>query len=220
MDLERVDGDQKALPLSVGMVACGSSNCQIVKEFERVILYDIGGPKVDVKAAKFSHRMYYEEKGTRRRVMKMGGKGIPSSEIASVHPKIAAMDLINFLEELEGKVTVLFHGEDEKSLFGFLREFGVMEKFKNIVTKVVDTRGFFKMKQMDMYQSEKHNMETIVKNYTSDEVKKQYQIGQHSAKTDAWALSQCCSTFCKELEEWFEKAPISNKASERRQSRG
>ena len=118
----------------------------------------------------------------------------------SVTPKAAATQMVEFLTSLKStNIIILFHGEDEKCLFPFLKLQGQYDEFKRMISIIVDTRGFFETVQ----RGRKTGMQTLIDEYGSPEEKQIYLKGAHSALVDATLLSKICGVFRKDFTEWL-----------------
>ena len=136
MDLERVDGDLKSPPLSIGM-AVVDDNGETISTKEIFILPEGSEPSRGCWAARNLHGIYIDKiRGVK--ILKV--KNVP---VDTLSPEGAAREMIKFLAGVGRKVTICFNGKDHVSLIPYLVKYHLWEEFSDIAVKLVDTQPFY-----------------------------------------------------------------------------
>ena len=121
LDIERLHGDQKSPPLSVGMVIVDKSGT-FVEQKEVFVLPEASSKWKDPTRGGFLcslHGMFIKSRGNKRFLMRVGKLGKPDVILPTI-PEIAAAKIVKEILKLNRVSKILFHGQDDLCLRIFM----------------------------------------------------------------------------------------------------
>ena len=190
LDIEREKGDQEAPPISIGVVVMSEGGDVAMKE-EIFILPDGEHPSKTCREDRYAIKLHKMFLGVRKgkKVLLTVREG-QQVVLPTVSPKQGAEMLTAFLESVGKQCDIFFHGQDDLCLIPFLQRSMMDERFFSCVDSLNNSQDFYKQVQQSQDPPRKFGMRTVVEDWATEEMKKVYSKGAHSAVVDAEVLGR------------------------------
>ena len=200
IDIERIHGDLKSSPLSIGLAVL-DRNGEVKSKEEIYILPEGEEPRRNNPLCWKVHQMYVERKNGVKVLKKLSGvKGKADPILPSVSLDEAARRFVMFLSSLgSSNLNIIYHGLDHCCLIPFLERTQVMEEFQDVVKHLINTDGFFI--KVQSVNGRNYGLKSLVEDWANDDVKEVYSKGSHGAYVDAFCLGWIC--YCPKLAKRF-----------------